>query len=174
MSEDVHMNEPDDEYEEETMHVILDLGPEMAPETIERLASEHAEISILESILFIDLESGEPYIKVDNHLFRGTLDDAITTNLLFEIDERKRETGGLLPLLSTMRATQDETEERQPRLSTKYMDETYKTIICQQVTLLEKMNTSTTEQQQEAATTGSPENMANALGHDMTETMDER
>lgn len=35
------------------MHVILDLGPEMAPETIERLASEHAEISILESILFI-------------------------------------------------------------------------------------------------------------------------
>lgn len=35
------------------MHVILDLGPEMAPETIERLASEHAEISILASILFI-------------------------------------------------------------------------------------------------------------------------
>lgn len=31
------------------MHVILDLGPEMAPETIERLASEHAEISILVS-----------------------------------------------------------------------------------------------------------------------------
>lgn len=69
MSEDVHMNEADDEYEEEvfnrsikeqqsyqvahveqqTMHVILDLGPEMAPETIERLASEHAEISILVS-----------------------------------------------------------------------------------------------------------------------------
>ena len=36
---------------------------------------------------------------MDNHLFRGTLDDAITTNLLFEIDERKREMSGLLPLL---------------------------------------------------------------------------
>lgn len=101
------------------------------------------------------------------------MDDAITTNLLFEIDERKRETGGLLPLLSTMRATQDETEERQPRLSTKYMDETYKTIICQQVTLIEKTSMATTEQQ-EVAASGSHANMADALDHDMTETVDER
>ncbi|KAI7886058.1 hypothetical protein K492DRAFT_233773 [Lichtheimia hyalospora FSU 10163] len=166
MSEDVHMNEADDEYEEETMHVILDLGPEMAPETIERLASEHAEISIL------DLESGEPYIKVDNHLFRGTLDDAITSNLLFEIDERKRETGGLLPLLSTMRATQDETEERQPRLSTEYMAQTYKTIICQQVTLIEKKGA--LPEERTIPTNGSLSNMADALEDDMTETMNER
>lgn len=101
------------------------------------------------------------------------MDDAITTNLLFEIDERKRDTGGLLPLLSTMRATQDETEERQPRLSIKYMDETYKTIICQQVTLIEKTSMATTEQQ-EVAASGSHANMADALDHDMTETVDER
>lgn len=105
-------------------------------------------------------------------MFRGTLDDSITTNLLFEIDERKRETGGLLPLLSTMRATQDETEERQPRLSIKYMDDTYKTIICQQVTLIEKKNMPTEEQQTTA--TGSFGNIANALEHDMTESLDER
>ncbi|KAI9315298.1 hypothetical protein BX666DRAFT_1811632, partial [Dichotomocladium elegans] len=128
----------DDEYEEETVHVLLDLGDAFSVETLEQLAKEKAEIQIL------DLESGKPYIKIGEGIFRGNLDDLASSNLLFEVSERERDTSGLLPLLSTMRNNSEEgtPQTRQnatfQRYSMKYMGEADKVISCQRVTLVPK------------------------------------
>ncbi|KAI9490830.1 hypothetical protein BDB00DRAFT_530946 [Zychaea mexicana] len=129
----------DDEYEEETVHMVVDLGSEIAPELLERLARENSEMTYLAT------EDGEQFIQLGGITFRGQLNETVCTNLLFEVHERKREGSGLLPILSSIKKEGEENDETRARrqqlpshseLTLSVM--TDNVTMCERVTLLEK------------------------------------
>ncbi|ORZ03662.1 hypothetical protein BCR43DRAFT_483747 [Syncephalastrum racemosum] len=121
--------DPEDEYEEQ--YVILDVGEDLSASSLQELIDNGQDITIM------GLETSEDvFIRVGQNLFRGQLDETITTNLLFEIHERKREPSGLAPLLTSMREAADET--RKPRTTVSYFAKTDRVISCDQVFLRSK------------------------------------
>ncbi|KAI8138929.1 hypothetical protein BJV82DRAFT_628444 [Fennellomyces sp. T-0311] len=129
------MNDSDDEYEEETVHLVVDLGVDISPETLERLARENAEM------LYLGTEAGEQYIQLGETTFRGQLDETVCTNLLFEVHEQKRGGAGLLPLLASMRTDEDDIDvepHRQRPSEVSFYTATDHVALSERVTLLEK------------------------------------
>ncbi|KAG0175121.1 hypothetical protein DFQ28_005032 [Apophysomyces sp. BC1034] len=102
----------DDEYEEESTYVVFDLGTEIAGDALERLTQANGGVAIS------GIDTTKPIMQLGAQYFEGTLDEYIGDPLLFEINERKTETSGLLPLLTSMREEED--APRQPRLETNY------------------------------------------------------
>ncbi|KAI7852119.1 hypothetical protein BDC45DRAFT_537689 [Circinella umbellata] len=140
------MSDSEDEYEEETVYLVVDLGPEMSPEVLERLGRENAEMT------YLGTEEGEQFIQLNGTTFHGHLDETIATNLLFEVHERKREGPGLLPLLTSIkregedeaaRALRQQQQQQQQQLLHSELSFAVKTdnvVMCNRVTLIEKIN----------------------------------
>ncbi|TPX50621.1 hypothetical protein SeLEV6574_g00794 [Synchytrium endobioticum] len=68
----------DDEYEQETTYVVVDLGPEFKSEDISNAAKRYGGLSI------IGLDQPAPFVRVGNLYFQGKLDRALGTDLIFE------------------------------------------------------------------------------------------
>ncbi|KAI9247198.1 hypothetical protein BDA99DRAFT_258635 [Phascolomyces articulosus] len=135
------MSDSDDEYEEETVHLVVDLGPEMDPGVLERLARENTPMS------YLGTEEGEQFFQLNGTTFRGQLDETISTNLLFEVHERKREGPGLIPLLTSIKregedeSTQALRQQQQQQVQHSELSFAVKTdnvVMCDRVTLLQK------------------------------------
>ncbi|KAG0738704.1 hypothetical protein G6F57_005097 [Rhizopus arrhizus] len=130
------MSDSEYEYEEETNYVLFDIGASVTSQYIEQISQTQGGCRI------IGLEEGKPYLQVGHQIFEGEMDDTIGTNLLFEIQESKRETTGLLPLLSSMKND----GSKQPKYTTNYFCKSEKIVTCTSVTLrakddeFEKMN----------------------------------
>ncbi|KAI8921073.1 hypothetical protein DFJ77DRAFT_448440 [Powellomyces hirtus] len=67
----------EDEWEEETRYIVLDLGTEVTSETVQAAAASHEGVSI------VGLDSSAPHLRVGNLVFRGTLDRTLGTDLIF-------------------------------------------------------------------------------------------
>ncbi|KAI9256253.1 hypothetical protein BY458DRAFT_519509 [Sporodiniella umbellata] len=123
------MNEDDYYYEEESNYVLFDLGTDATETLVEQAIQKDGGCRI------IGLEEGQPFLQVGHQIYEGEIDDTIGTHLLFEIQENKRETEGLLPLLSSMRA---ENETKQSKYITSYFASTEKVVNCSAITLKHK------------------------------------
>jgi hypothetical protein len=81
------------------------------------------------------LEEGQPFLQIGDITFEGEVDETLGTHMLFEIEERKVETSGLLPLLSSIRADKEETAQK-PKYTLKY-DRSIENIIKMDTVILE-------------------------------------
>ncbi|KAF7723637.1 hypothetical protein EC973_001779 [Apophysomyces ossiformis] len=120
----------DDEYEEESAYVIFDLGTEISMDAVNRIVRANGGIAIT------GIETPKPVMQLGSQFFQGTLDEYVGDPLLFELDEKKSETLGLLPMLTSMRAEDD--AARQPRLTTTYSRTVNKIIKFEKVELINK------------------------------------
>ncbi|TPX56041.1 hypothetical protein PhCBS80983_g04842 [Powellomyces hirtus] len=87
----------EDEWEEETRYIVLDLGTEVTSETVQAAAASHEGVSI------VGLDSSAPHLRVGNLVFRGTLDRTLGTDLIFATSKHddarpQRAPRGPLPL----------------------------------------------------------------------------
>jgi hypothetical protein len=94
------------------------------------------------------LEEGEPYLQIGDVIYKGEIDETLGTQMLFEIEERKTATAGLLPLLASMRSENDEGPKQ--RYTVKYACATENVITLDAVTLRRKDNELTACQEKEA------------------------
>ncbi|CAO3615200.1 unnamed protein product [Mucor hiemalis] len=81
------------------------------------------------------LEEGQPFLQIGDMIFEGEVDETLGTHMIFEIEERKIETTGLLPLLSSIRADNEEATSKQPKYTLKYACQTENIIKMDTVTL---------------------------------------
>lgn len=70
-------------------------------------------------------------------IFQGQVDETIGSHLYFEIEERKSETTGLLPLLTSIRSDTEEASKPQ-RYTATYKFSTETLVTMEPVTLLKK------------------------------------
>lgn len=66
------------------------------------------------------MQEGQPFLQIGDITFEGEVDETLGTHLLFEIEERKVETTGLLPLLSSIRADKEDATQKQQKYTLKY------------------------------------------------------
>lgn len=123
------MSDDEYEYEEETSYVLFDVGNSVTDQLVDQVSRNFGGCRI------IGLEEGKPFLQLGHHTFEGEIDDTIGTHLLFEIQENKRETAGLLPLLSSMRS---ESDNKQPKYTTTYYASSEKIVSCTPVSLKAK------------------------------------
>ncbi|CAO3687364.1 unnamed protein product [Rhizopus microsporus] len=126
------MDNSDYEYEEETNYVLFNVGTTITDEYIDSVSKTQGGCRI------IGLQEGKPYLQIGNQFFEGEIDDTIGTHLLFEIQESKRETTGLLPLLSSMRSKDDDKKKQKYNLT--FACSTEKMVHFDSVTLEPKMD----------------------------------
>ncbi|KAI8820825.1 uncharacterized protein EV422DRAFT_596095 [Fimicolochytrium jonesii] len=67
----------EDEWEEETKYVVLDLGTEVDAETVQAAAAKYEGLSI------IGLDTATPVLRIGNMVFKGALDRTLGTDLIF-------------------------------------------------------------------------------------------
>ncbi|KAI8593347.1 hypothetical protein BDZ88DRAFT_139496 [Geranomyces variabilis] len=67
----------DDEWEEETKYIVLDVGSELAAADVQAAAAEHQGVSI------IGLDSATPYLRIGDMIFQGAVDRTLGTDLIF-------------------------------------------------------------------------------------------
>ncbi|CAO3620674.1 unnamed protein product [Cunninghamella blakesleeana] len=126
------------EYVEELVYVILELGTDLTVDTLEKLPQG-------EGIFLSDLNESPIFTQLGGQVLSGDIDDPVGTNLLFEIDEKQYErTGneiiiminiashmdyfikkrinviGLLSMLSTMRNSTEQDSHNKPRWTAQY------------------------------------------------------
>ncbi|KAI8968898.1 hypothetical protein BDF20DRAFT_838886 [Mycotypha africana] len=121
----------DSEYEEETTYVVFDIGGTVTKEFVEKVSHKDGGCRI------IGLEEGQPYLQLGDAVFEGEIDETVGTHLFFEIEERKADTSGLVPLLSSMRSTAEEGPKQQ-RYTVKYACQTENIVQLTPVTIKPK------------------------------------
>ncbi|KAI8364761.1 uncharacterized protein BYT42DRAFT_168700 [Radiomyces spectabilis] len=124
----------EDEYEEETVYLELDLGSSISAETVE------AAVQSGEPCALIGIDSDTPYFQLGPYIFAGDFDETVGTHLLFEITEKQRDATGFLPLLSSMRSENTETTKT-TRFTTTLQHAVNKVIKFQRVELTKKTQT---------------------------------
>ncbi|KAJ3124157.1 60S ribosomal protein L38 [Nowakowskiella sp. JEL0407] len=76
----------DEEWEEETTYVILDLGSDSSPQTIHQLAQNYEGISIL------GLETATPFLRIGNIHYKGQVERGLGTHMIFNSNRTIEET----------------------------------------------------------------------------------
>ncbi|KAI8827286.1 uncharacterized protein EV422DRAFT_34744 [Fimicolochytrium jonesii] len=70
-------SDEEDEWEEETKYLVLDVGTEVDAETVQAAATKYEGLSI------IGLDTPTPILRVGNMVFKGSLDRTLGTDLIF-------------------------------------------------------------------------------------------
>ncbi|ORZ05444.1 hypothetical protein BCR42DRAFT_428304 [Absidia repens] len=149
-------SDSDSDYIEETSYVIMDLSADLTEEAIRTLTEKR------DGMALTDLTESPIYAQLGTQTFCGELDDPVGSYLLFEMEEKKTDASGLLPMLSSMRQTENGIvqEEKQTKWQAKYRHQVDKVIKAKQVEIAlksqdveatNKMNTDTDKEDQAAA-----------------------
>ncbi|CAO3593539.1 unnamed protein product [Absidia cylindrospora] len=86
-------SDSDSDYIEETSYVIVDLSANLTEEAIRTLTEERGGMAMT------NLTESPIYAQLGTQTFCGELDNPVGSYLLFEMEEKKTDTSGLLPML---------------------------------------------------------------------------
>ncbi|ORX52259.1 hypothetical protein BCR36DRAFT_411698 [Piromyces finnis] len=73
----------EDEWEEESTYMIMDLGSDLTIDLLKR------SLEINNGYSLIGLDTDQPMFKIGNFVYKGEVDYSLGTDLIFEVDENK-------------------------------------------------------------------------------------